>query len=123
MLRPCQPRATQSTACCDHHRSRAGVAIRRPLNLSTAHLPRHLGTPGGLDAIPGVVAYPTEGGFLLQVPDDPDEPAQATIDPVPSVVLANQRYARAGVAAPAQRHHGFTRAEASAWTLSGPAPV
>lgn len=41
-----------------------------------------------------VVAYVTEAGFLLWVPDDPDESAQAMLDPVPDVVLAIQRYAR-----------------------------
>lgn len=76
------------------HANPSGVTIRRLLNLSTAHLPPHLGTPGGLDTLPGVVAHATEFGFLLWVPDDPDESAQSMIDPVPGVVLAIQRYAR-----------------------------
>lgn len=69
--------------------------IRRMLNLSTAHLPQHLGTPGGLDAVAGIVAHTTDVGVLLCVPDDPDESAHAMADPVPAVVLAIQRYARA----------------------------
>lgn len=73
----------------------ARPAIRRALNLSTAHLPKHLGTPGGLDAVAGVVAHATDVGFLLWVPDDPDQSAQVMIDSVPEVVLAIQRYARA----------------------------
>ena len=68
--------------------------IRRMLNLSTAHLPQHLGTPGGLDRVAGVVAHTTDVGVLLWVPDDPDESAHAMLDPVPDVVLAIQRYAR-----------------------------
>jgi hypothetical protein len=71
----------------------AGATIRRLLNLSTAHLPEHLGTQGGLDTIPGIVAHATDRGFLLWIPDDPDEFAEAT-DPVPDVVLTIQRYAR-----------------------------
>ena len=72
----------------------ADVVIRTVLNLSTAHLPPHLGTPGGLDSTPGVIAHATDTGFLLWVPEDPDESAQATTDPVPDEVLAIQRYAR-----------------------------
>ena len=68
--------------------------IRRMLNLSTVHLPQHLGTPGGLDRVAGVVAHTTDVGVLLWVPDDPDESAHAMADPVPDVVLAIQRYAR-----------------------------
>lgn len=72
--------------------------IRRLLNLSTAHLPQHLGTPGGLDRVAGIiahtVAHTTDVGILLWVPDDPDESAHAMADPVPAMVLAIQRYAR-----------------------------
>jgi hypothetical protein len=67
--------------------------IRLLLDLSTAHLPEHLGC-GGLDTAPGVVAHRTECGWLLWVPDDPDESATAILDTVPGVVLAIQRYAR-----------------------------
>jgi hypothetical protein len=75
-------------------RTAAGATIRRLLNLSTAHLPEHLGTQGGLDTIPGVVAHATDHGYLLWIPDDPDEFVATTADPVPDVVLAIQRYAR-----------------------------
>lgn len=68
--------------------------IRRLLNLSTAHLPQHLGTPGGLDRVAGIVAHTMQVGFLLWVPDDPDGSAHAMADPVPEVVLDIQRYAR-----------------------------
>src|SRR5581483_5412452 len=74
--------------------SPAEPVIRQVLNLSTAHLPPDLGSPGGLDTALGVIAHATETGFLLWVPDDPDDSAQATDDPVPDVVLAIQRYAR-----------------------------
>ena len=67
--------------------------IRLLLDLSTAHLPEHLGS-GGLDAAPGVVAHRTTHGWLLWVPDDPDESGAAFGDAVPAVVLAIQRYAR-----------------------------
>jgi hypothetical protein len=73
----------------------ARPTIRRVLNLSAAHLPEDLGTPRGLETVAGIVAHPTDGGFLLWVPDDPDESAQAMVDQVPDVVLAIQRYARA----------------------------
>jgi hypothetical protein len=72
----------------------AGPTVRRVLNLSTAHLPPHLGVPGGLDTVAGVVAHATDVGFLLWVPDDPDQSTEVMIDPVPDVVLAIQRYAR-----------------------------
>jgi len=67
--------------------------IRPLLDLSTAHLPEHLGT-GGLATTPGVIAHPTDCGWLMWVPDDPDESATAMSDTVPAVVLAIQRYAR-----------------------------
>lgn len=73
----------------------AHPVIRTFLELSTAHLPEHLGSPGGLDHTRGVIAHGTDTGFWLWVPNDPDESAQATTDPVPDVVLAIQRYARA----------------------------
>lgn len=67
--------------------------IRRFLDLSTQHLPPDLGQ-NGLNAAPGVVAYELTHGWLMWVPDDPDESAQATDEPVPPLVLAIQRYAR-----------------------------
>jgi hypothetical protein len=53
------------------------------LDLSTAHLPEHLGT-SGLGTAPGVVAHRTDCGWLLWVPDAPDESA-AMSDRVPEV--------------------------------------
>src|SRR4051812_5900529 len=79
----------------DGDRPAEPVIIRQLLNLSTAHLPPDLGSPGGLDTTPGVIAPATETRFLLWAPDDPDYCAQVTADPVPDVVLAIQRYARA----------------------------
>jgi hypothetical protein len=67
--------------------------IRLLLDLSTAHLPEHLGT-SDLDTAPGVIAHRTAHGWLLWVPDDPDESAAAMSDTAPEVVLAIQRYAR-----------------------------
>jgi hypothetical protein len=67
--------------------------IRRLLNLSTAHLPDHLGSSGLADS-PGVLAYGTDRGWLMWVPQDPDESHAAMTDQIPDVVLAIQRYAR-----------------------------
>ncbi len=66
------------------HRTPAGGTVRQLLNLSTAHLPQHLRTPAGWTPPRGVVAHATEVGFLLWVPDNPDESAQATTDPCPT---------------------------------------
>ncbi|GAA0908686.1 DUF5983 family protein [Virgisporangium aurantiacum] len=67
--------------------------IRDLLDLSTAHLPPHV--CDRLSAQPGVIAYHTIHGWLLQVPDDPDQASTTNCEPVPDVVLAIQRYARA----------------------------
>jgi hypothetical protein len=67
--------------------------VRRLLDLSTAHLPEHLGSSGLADS-PGVVAYGTDFGWLMWVPPDPDELQAAMTDRIPDVVLAIQRYAR-----------------------------
>ena len=69
-------------------------AVRRFLDLSTAHLPRALGA-AGLDEAPGVIAHPTGHDWFLWVPQDPDDSANAMSDTVPAVVLTIQRYARA----------------------------
>lgn len=91
------------------------MTIRTFLDLNTQHLPEH--TVRELDAIDGVVAYDLDGsGWLLWVPDDPDEHAadyqgdciltaenMATEDDctththepgIPAEVLAVQRHAR-----------------------------
>ncbi|GLI03006.1 DUF5983 family protein [Phytohabitans aurantiacus] len=67
--------------------------IRKLLYLSTAHLPEDLGA-FGLDTAPDVVAYGTDTGWLLWVPDDPDVTRITTTDPAPRVVRAIQQYAR-----------------------------
>lgn len=67
--------------------------MRKLLYLSTAHLPEDLGG-GGLDTAPGVVAYGTDTGWLLWVPDDPDGTGSRTTGSVPEVVRDVQRYAR-----------------------------
>jgi hypothetical protein len=72
---------------------RSVAVVRRVLELSTAHLPPAFGA-AGLDDVQGVIAFPTDRGFLMWVPDDPDDSHLATADPVPDVVLTIQRYAR-----------------------------
>jgi hypothetical protein len=67
--------------------------IRTFLDLSTAHLPQQV--CDRLSAQPGVIAYQTIHGWLLWVPDDPDDSSAGGGEPVPDVVLAIQRYARA----------------------------
>jgi hypothetical protein len=42
-----------------------------------------------------VIAYPTDSGWLMWVPNDPDQSAAVMVDRVPETVLAIQRYARA----------------------------
>jgi len=68
-------------------------SVRLLLNLSNAHLPEQLGK-SGLDTAPGVLAHPTDSGWLMWVPNNPDQSAAATVDRVPETVLAIQRYAR-----------------------------
>lgn len=81
--------------------------IIKVLDLSTAHLPESLmnGPIGPLNSIEGVIAYAHgEYGFLLWVPDDPQEHADDYPNPadddvcsdegVPAEVLAVQLYAR-----------------------------
>lgn len=68
--------------------------IRQFLDLATAHLPEQLGR-AGLDTVPGVIAHPTCYGWWMWVPNDPDDSALSSEEPIPEVVLAIQRYARA----------------------------
>lgn len=70
-------------------------AIRKMLDLSTAHLPQAYGDADGLTSVDGVVAYTTEYGFITWVPDDPQDNADAYDGMVPSSVLTIQKYARA----------------------------
>jgi hypothetical protein len=77
-----------------HDRQEAPVpVIRTFLDLSTAHLPEAV--CDRLSAQPGVVAYCTTQGWLMRVPDNPDEHALHSDEPIPDVVLSIQRYARA----------------------------
>lgn len=78
-------------AAADTFASSRPDAIRKMLDLSTAHLPESLGTD--LTAEYGVTAYRTEYGFLMWVPDDPSEVNDDAS--VPSEVLIIQKYARA----------------------------
>lgn len=71
----------------------AAPAVRRYLDLSTAHLPRHLAVEG-LGEVDGVVAYRLEYGWLMTVPTDADAEAAGHDGEVPAEVLAIQRYAR-----------------------------
>lgn len=67
--------------------------LRPVLELSTAHLPEELGRT--LGDVPGVSAQRLEVGWLLWVPDDPRDSANAMADEVPPEVLHIQGYARA----------------------------
>ncbi len=69
-----------------------GVTIRSVLDLSTQHLPEHLGSYG-LSGEDGVVAYELEHGWLMWVPPDPSAHASDYPD-LPPEVLTIQRYAR-----------------------------
>lgn len=66
------------------------AAVRPMLDLATAHLPARLGTDG-LETADGVTAYPLPHGWLLYVPDRPQD---HTDDGVPPEVLTVQVYAR-----------------------------
>ncbi len=70
-----------------------GATVRRFLDLSTAHLPEHLGSHG-LSGQDGVTAYEPTYGWLMWVPPDPQAHAVDHPD-LPPEVLAIQRYARA----------------------------
>ena len=70
----------------------ADAVIRTFLDLSTAHLPEHLGSHG-LSGEDGVTAYHLPYGWLMWVPPDPDAHAADHPD-LPPEVLAVQRYAR-----------------------------
>jgi hypothetical protein len=69
----------------------ADAVIRTFLDLSTAHLPEHLGSHG-LSGEDGVTAYQLPYGWLMWVPPDPDAHA-ADYPDLPAEVLAIKRYA------------------------------
>lgn len=90
--------ASDTTTAGDADDNRHGLldddhAIRLFLDLSTAHLPERY-SEGLLGAEPGVTAYPFTHGWLMWVPDDPDDSSAAMDEPVPDEILAIQRYAR-----------------------------
>lgn len=68
--------------------------VLRVLDLPTNCLPEHLGGDGQLNGIDGVTAHAMPYGWLLWVPDDPDEHA-SEYGGIPEEVLQVQRYARA----------------------------
>lgn len=81
--------------------------VRQFLDVSTSHLPEHLGEPSGLDIYEGLSVQEIDGGWWVWVPDDPWGHAQEAarglddIDPaiaqeigVPAEVLAVQTFAR-----------------------------
>lgn len=68
--------------------------VRRFLDLSTGHLPQHLGT-SGLNGVDGVTAYEMPYGWLMYVPEEPVGSAADDEEGVPEVVLNIQIKARA----------------------------
>lgn len=69
------------------------AVIRKFLDLSTAHLPRHI--IGILNSFENIVAYNhTEYGTFMWVPDDPQESNDGMAEPIPVEVVAVQLYAR-----------------------------
>jgi hypothetical protein len=71
-----------------------GPNIFKMLDLSTAHLPQHLRE--SLNASPGVIAHERAYGWLMWVPEDPDERAveqQEGGEHVDEAVLTIWRYA------------------------------
>jgi hypothetical protein len=65
--------------------------VRKFLDLSTAHLPKHL-INGPCPE--NVIRYPTDYGCFVWVPGDPKESSEAMEEPVPPEILAVQVYAR-----------------------------
>lgn len=66
--------------------------VRQFLDLSTAHLPEKVMT--GLNSYESIVAYPTEQGALMWVPDDIDSLVEVEgLEPPPPEVLAIWRFA------------------------------
>lgn len=75
-----------------------GPVIRKMLDISTGHLPRWLRdieSTTNLNTHPGIVCWEWEHGWLMWVPDDPDESAEAyDPDDTPAEALVILRYAR-----------------------------
>jgi hypothetical protein len=71
--------------------------VRLFLDLSTDHLPRDPDDPDervNPNSFDGVTAYRLRYGWLMWVPDDPDESAAVMDEEVPPEILTIQRYAR-----------------------------
>lgn len=77
-------------------------AIRRMLDLSTAHLTPEMreelplyGRDGGAPSWGGAAGvYPTEHGALVWVPDDPEESAANSDEALPLELIVIQKHAR-----------------------------
>lgn len=75
------------------------ATIRKMLDLSTNHLPHELGFgeyvegPTNLCGEDGVIAYDLVHGFLMWVPEDPED-SGLFCDPIRPEILAIQIYAR-----------------------------
>lgn len=73
--------------------------IRKVLDLSTAHIdPSYFDpsveVPGATLDLDGCTIHEMTYGWLLWVPDDPRESAEAQADPPPDFILELQLYAR-----------------------------
>ena len=71
--------------------------IRLMLDISTAHLPEKYGneqSDESLDTMSGVIVDSLETGFLMWVPEVPEEYALGFLTPVPPEILTVQEYAR-----------------------------
>jgi hypothetical protein len=79
MTRRPTPATVKTTICA--------VTVRSVLDLSTAHLPEHLGNHGQSDQ-DGVTAYELPYSWLMWIPADPQTHAD-----LPPEVLAIQRHA------------------------------
>ncbi len=79
--------------------------IRRVLDVSTSHLPEHLGSDveAGLNGCQLAVCYRLDYGWLMWVPSDPEDSAYSTLgepddpdwDDDERIVLAIHKFARA----------------------------
>ncbi|MFG1872108.1 DUF5983 family protein [Micromonospora arborensis] len=82
--------ATGSTATTEHIEK---PQIRKLLDLSIVHLPEQYSSEP-LTGAPGVTAYEMIYGWLMWVPDDPNESSANGDEPVPNEILLIQLYAR-----------------------------
>lgn len=68
------------------------MTIRKVLDISISHLPMEQGAT--LNELDGVVAHEYQYGWLMWVPNDPDESNLAMEEQAPENILMLQRYAR-----------------------------